>query len=143
MGVWRRAVARLQAQVSVRPADLLAFPTTPLVTSTGRSVVESTRQRHPARPQHRRAVVRQDAENESRVIDRTHVDACPPRARGPRPQPALPVVEVRHELPPDQRGRPNVVDKPRVVNGGCRSDPRNPRATGRPRLDPGLKGTSV
>ncbi|HSJ32487.1 MAG TPA: hypothetical protein VK933_13690, partial [Longimicrobiales bacterium] len=31
----------------------------------------------------------------------------PPRpGHGPRPQPALPVVEIRHELPPDQRGCP-------------------------------------
>ena len=33
--------------------------------------------------------------------------ARPPRpGHGPREQPALPVVEVRHELPPDQRGCP-------------------------------------
>lgn len=31
----------------------------------------------------------------------------PPRpGHGPRPQPALPVVEIHHELPPDQRGCP-------------------------------------
>lgn len=85
-----------------------------LITKTLELTAELARLRGVPNPEQLQLAVLQDLEQRRRQLFQRPVSSEPPTpatrppqpGHGPRPQPTLPVVEIRHELPPDDRPCP-------------------------------------